>query len=91
MLVGNMNTHLGDWGPFLGTACPLHGEAYCALQGGTYSRGRMLWSTLDAHDFHIPNGCTSIAMHTCTTSQQRGAILRTTVDYIISLWNLLLD
>ena len=84
MLVGYMNAHLGGWGPFLGSACPLHGEACCTLQGGSCSRDRMLWSTLDAHAFFIPNGCTNMAMHTCTTRQQGGAIVHTMVYYLIA-------
>ena len=79
-----MNAHLGAWGPFLDSACPLYGEARCILQGGTCSRGRMLWSTLDARDLHILNGCTHLATHTCTTKQRGGAIIRATVDYIIA-------
>ena len=68
MLVGDMNAPPENWVLFLGSACPLHGKARCALQGGTCSWGRMQWSTLDAREFHILNGCTNIATHTCTTS-----------------------
>ena len=83
-MVGDMKAHLGDKGTFLGSACPLHGEAHCVLKGGTCSRGGMLWSTLDARDLHILNGCTNLAMHTCTTKQKGGATVSITVDYIIA-------
>ena len=39
---------------------------------------------MEALNLHILNGCTSIATHTCTTSQQGRTTMCITVDYIIA-------
>ena len=75
MLAGDMNAYLGDWRFFLGSACPLHDKACCELQGGTCNRGRMLWSTMHALDFHILNGCTNIATDTLAQPASNGGQL----------------
>ena len=47
------------------------------------SRGRMLWSRLNARAILIINGCSLLPMDMCMIGQQGQTVVQSTVDYII--------